>query len=144
MPEISADSASVAGVQWGQERGWWRQLSGSERKSKEDIGANASCAIGPRYSLLPLLVLPLSYFLYSDALTSGALLTLEGVPSWRKLLPRESHSYANQWPWDHTLSHLLSHTQGLYPFAPVILRLSWPLDNPFPSGFTTAIQISQF
>lgn len=77
MPEISADSASVAGVQWGQERGWWRQLSGSERKSKEDIGANASCAIGPRYSLLPLLVLPLSYFLYSDALTSGALLTLE-------------------------------------------------------------------
>ena len=77
MPEISADSASVAGVLWGQERGWWRQLSCSERKSREDIGANALCAIGPRYSPLPLLVLPLSYFLYSDALTSGALLSME-------------------------------------------------------------------
>ena len=84
------------------------------------------------------------FSVFSDALTSGALLTLEGMPSWRELLPRESHSHANQWPWEHTLSHLLSHTQGLCPFAPVILRLSWPLDNPFPSGSISAIQISQF
>ena len=79
-------------------------------------------------------ILKKSYFsVLSDALTPGALLTLEGVPFLRELIPRESHSHANQWPWGHALScrSSLSHPGPLSP-APAILRLSWTLDKPFP------------
>ena len=77
MPEISTDSASVAGVLWGQERGlvettdlFWGEVERGHRSKwimchRPQVLSSASP------------VLALSYFLYSDALTSGALLSMD-------------------------------------------------------------------
>lgn len=73
-------------------------------------------------------ILKKSYFsVFPDALTPGALLTLEGAPFLRVNSWREPLTCKPMTPEAMPSPH-----PGPLSPAPAILRLSWPLDNPFP------------